>query len=254
LLFGSLSAALVGAATATPEPGFVTLFDGTEASFADWEVAGLDGFALEDGVIVSRSVDEDLGLLYYAPRPFSDFVLRLQVRILDSADNSGIFIRFRDPRQPLPDSLLAASDAVSLLPNRADYATNGAWIGVDTGFEVQIDELAAGDVPDQDLHRTGAIYDIPIGSAPGEQVYQRGSELQPGEWHDLEVTVVGQTYTVLLDGEQTAMFTNLEPRRGLPAAEDADSGYIGVQSHPFNLGRVEFRDIRIRELPLTSNG
>lgn len=61
--------------------------------------------------------------------------------------------------------------------------------------------------------------------------------------------MVGDSYAVWLDGEQTSTFTNLNPLRGQPAAKDAGSGYIGVQSHPFNLGHVEFRDIRIRELP-----
>lgn len=81
----------------------------------------------------------------------------------------------------------------------------------------------------------------------------RSSGLQPEEWHDLEVMVVSETYTVQLDGVQTATFTNPEPRRGLPAAKDAASGYIGVQSHPFNLGHVEYRDIRILELLPAAN-
>jgi hypothetical protein len=200
-------------------------------------------------VIVTSPVDGDIGLLYYAPRPFTDFVLRLQFRIAAPNDNSGVYVRFRDPCQPVPASLLATPGAAASFPNRADYASNGAWAAVDTGFEVQIDEAAAGDVAGLDQHRTGAVYDIPIGTGPGQQDYHRGPELQPGVWNDLQVTVVGETYTVVLNGQQTTTFTNQNPLRGHPATMDAASGYIGVQSHPFNAGHVDFRNIRIQELP-----
>jgi hypothetical protein len=242
-------AAAQEATPATPEPGFVSLFDGTEASFAHWTVAGLNGFSLEDRGIVTRPVDGDLGLLYYAPRPFTDFVLRLQFRITAPNDNSGVYVRFRDPRQPIPSSVLDAPDAPASFSHQSDYAANGAWTAVDTGFEVQIDEAAAGDAPGLDQHRTGAIYDIPIGTGPGQQDYHRGPDLHPGVWNDLEVTVVGDTYTVVLNGQQTTTFTNQNHLRGHPVITDAASGYIGVQSHPFNTGHVDFRNIRIEELP-----
>jgi hypothetical protein len=227
-----------------PTLGFVALFDGTPASFAQWRVAGPGQFALADGVIVtgSRTLD-DIGLLYYAPQRFGDFVLRLQFRITQPDDNSGVFVRFRDPTQPLPDALLAAG----AFPNRDSYL-NGSWIAVDTGFEAQIDEAAAGDPPGQDRHRTGAIYDIPIGTGAGEQVYQRGPALQPGTWHNYEITVMGDTYTVRLDGQQTSQFTNRDPLRGRAPSQDPASGYIGLQSHPFLNGHVDFRNIRIRDL------
>jgi hypothetical protein len=245
----SMAAAQEATPAATLEPDFVSLFDRTEASFVNWAVAGLNGFRLEDGVIVTSPVDEDLGLLYYAPRPFANFVLRLQFRIIDPNDNSGVYVRFRDPRQPIPSSILDAPNAAASFPHHSDYAANSAWMAVDTGFEVQIDEAAAGDVPGLDQHRTGAIYDIPIGTGPGQQDYQRGPELQPGMWNDLEITVVGDTYTVVLNGQQTTTFTNQNPLRAHPSTTDPASGYIGVQSHPFNTGHVDFRNIRIQELP-----
>jgi hypothetical protein len=63
------------------------------------------------------------------------------------------------------------------------------------------------------------------------------------------MTVVGDTYTVVLNGQQTTTFTNQNPLRGHPATVDAASGYIGVQSHPSNIGHVDFRNIRIQEMP-----
>jgi hypothetical protein len=141
-------------------------------------------------------------------------------------------VRFRDPRLPAPD--LGDPRTVA----------NPAWIAIDTGLEVQIDELAR---PDQaDRHRTGAIYDIPIGTAVGEQQYQRGSALQPGEWNDLEIEVVADNYTATLNGYQTATFTNKNLNRGRPAGGNTPSGYLGLQEHT---GAVAFRAIRIKKLP-----
>jgi len=68
-------------------------------------------------------------------------------------DNSGVFIRFRDPRLPDP------------APDPVDPANNAAFVAVHTGYEVQIDEEARGDTrfnePDGSFFsRTGAIYKV----------------------------------------------------------------------------------------------
>lgn len=235
------------------EPGFTSLFDGSEASFAQWQVSGDNGVAFVDGVIETRPGGDDLGLLYYAPRTFSDFDLRLQFRIADPADDSGVHVRFRDPTRPVPDAVIKDPAAWLDFPNRARYIGNGAWLAVDSGFEVQIDDQAAGNptngaVDGLDQHRTAAIYDKPLGDQPGEQDYHAGPALVPGAWNDLEIEVRGQTYNVWLNGQQTTSFINVDPLLGVSAAEDSSSGYIGIQSIWFNPGHVDFRNIRIRDL------
>jgi hypothetical protein len=117
---------------------------------------------------------------------------------------------------------------------------------------VQIDELAHGnktlnppEVDGLDMNRTGAIYKIPIGANPGEQAYQRGPVLVAGDWNDYEIEVAGDTYTVHLNGQQTAVFTNTDPGRGVSSAQDPHSGFIGLQTHT---DRVAFRNIRIFEV------
>jgi hypothetical protein len=63
-------------------------------------------------------------------------VLRLEWMMTAPDDNSGVFVAFPDPEQQNYD--------------------NTAYVGINFGFEVQIDELAR---PDNALiHRTGAIY------------------------------------------------------------------------------------------------
>jgi hypothetical protein len=216
---------------AAPEAGFHHLFDGTDRTFGLWRGVGGGTFALTDGAIVTQPGGSELGLLYYARQPFSDFLLRLQFRIASGQDNSGIFVRSRDPKQPVPDR----ADPTHLIPY-----TNQHWVAVDTGFEIQIDDTAAPD--GQDQHRTGAIYDIPV---PQGQAYQRPAPLVPGGWIDCEIEVHGDTYTVRMNGTRTSLFTNTDTWRGKPATADPSSGFIGLQAHT---GKVAFRNIRIKEL------
>jgi choline dehydrogenase-like flavoprotein len=229
--------ALLPAPLPQSEPGFTMLFDGTENSFKRWRRAGFwDGgpgtFMLIDGNIVAYPDDRDHRLFFYAERSFSNFILRLQFRLSSRSDNSGVFLRFRNPLIGYPDIDPA---------NRADIA-------VITGFEAQIDELGAPD--DLDKNRTGAIYNIPTGQQgePAQQNYQRGPALQAGQWNDYEIEVNGNDYTVRLNGQQTTFFTNTDPNRGKPPSQDGNSGYIGVQAHPPHTALVAFRNIRIKEL------
>lgn len=213
------------------EAGFRSLFDGTDRSFGAWQAVGKGRFALRDGAIVVHP-DGDLGLLFYGAEAFDDFVLRLEFLLDRGGENSGVFVRSRNPRRRVPDR----SD-----PTKSYVYDNKAYVGVDTGFEVQIDEEARPD--GAALHRTGAIYGIPVGPGPGQQAYTRGPGLSPGEWHEYEIAVTGNTYTVALNGQNVTTFTNTDAFRGRGVGQDPDSGFVGLQAHT---GRVRFRNIRIK--------
>lgn len=213
------------------EAGFRWLFDGTQATLGNWQQAGVGGFDYDpDQQVIIARPGQEIGLLFYAAENFSDFVLRLQFRLDSRSDNSGVFVRFRDPRQPPPAGV-----------NDPKIAANPAWLAVDTGFEVQIDERAAPD--GADMHRTGAVYAVPTGSAVGQQTYHRGSALQPGEWNDYEIRVTNDAYVVSLNGFETTRFTNNDPLRGRSKNQDTLSGFIGLQTHT---GAVSFRAVRIQ--------
>ena len=188
-----------------------------------------------------------IGLLYYAAEQFDNFTLRLDFCLPhphgNFNDNSGVFVRFRDPRKPT-------------LPGTPgpDVPGNPATVAVDTGYEIQIDEEARGDTrknePDGFLfNRTGAIYKVkPFGTAPGQQDYTNNQRLAPGVWHRYEIKVTDRTYEVLLDGQPATKFTAdpsdpNEAFRGRKKSEDPDSGFIGIQVHT---GNVAFANIRIK--------
>jgi len=243
-LHGAVPAAAVENGAAVPastvpevlaplEPGFRYLFDNTANTVHNWRFVGGGGFAVVDGALVAEPGD-DWGLLYYSAETFDDFALRLDLRLDRIDSDSGVFVRFRDPSKPVSDRL----DATVAYPYQKEQ-----WVADNTGFEVQIDELARGSDEEREEHRTGAIYDIPVGAGLGEQQYEHRAALSPGVWHQLEILVRDNTYQVTLDGTPTTAFTNTDPLRGQPARADTACGYIGLQSF---LGHVAFRSVRIK--------
>ncbi|MFI0449685.1 family 16 glycoside hydrolase [Actinomadura sp. 6N118] len=189
------------------------LFDGTDISA--WQMAGAGRFQIVDGALQAIPGD-GLGLLWCTRPTPADFSLRLQYRLTRPDDNAGVFIRFPDPTSKGYD--------------------NTAWVAVHFGFEIQIDDLARPD--GADVHRTGAIYGV------DGQTYTRPLVRQPGEWNDYEIRVSGQRYTVILNGQQSTTYTNIDLARGLPTTAQTPS-YLGLQAHT---GRVMFRNIRIKGL------
>ena len=244
-----------------PETGFRPLFDGTAQTFAKWRLAGPGGGGMLhiNGEMVSYG-DGGLRLFYYATETFSDFTLRLQFKIFDTAKhNSGVFVRF-----PRPTLDLATAELNRRAANEPAFDPgNPAWKPVIAGFEVQVDDNAIGDGtkdfygirPEPNglfKNRTGAIYKIQAGdriwhlnmNEPAVQNYTPGPPLVPGVWFEYEIVVQGDDYSVFLtntqSGErrQTTSFHNTDGERGRAP------GFIGVQAYSGNT--VAWRHIRIR--------
>ena len=63
---------------------------------------------------------------------------------------------------------------------------------------------------------------------------------KPEDWNRVRLQVIGDTATVWLNGEQVTKYAN--PKYAAP-------GPIGLQVHPGVAMRVEYRDVRLKELP-----
>jgi choline dehydrogenase-like flavoprotein len=258
-----------------PAAPWKPLFDGTGVSFNRWsrvDPSNSSGFALINGEIQTYGT-KDFGLLYYAVEAFGDFTLSLQFRVFDPAhQNSGVFVRFRDPLVPLPQAVLQRiSTQNELRPDlptdRRLFANNRAWGAVYSGFEVQIDDNAEADPrksfyglpepPGLRKNRTGAIYKIPAADAiPNSnqldaalQTYTPAPNLRMRAWYELIIDARGNTYTVdLIDelGTQTRVtrFINTDGARGVGTENGKPVGFVGLQSHPGS--PVAFRNVRIR--------
>ena len=208
------------------DAGFETLFDGT--ALGDWRMStirnqpGRDNpgtFLVRRGALEARP-GTDLGLLWLTRPAPARYVLRLQWMMTAFDDNSGVFVNFPDPTQQGYD--------------------NTAYVGVNFGFEVQIDELARPD--NAPIHRTGAIYAFK-GPTDGPLVVH-----PVGEWNDYEITVDGADFTVALNGQIVNRFhftgDPQSPRRGLPSTPQ-EPRFIGLQTHT---GQVLFRRLQWKAL------
>jgi hypothetical protein len=178
---------------------FTYLFDGQ--SIDGWCMAGPGKFVL---VEYGKSLQSEggMGLLWYTKKKDKDFVLRIDWKVSRTNDNSGIFIRFSNP-------------------------DNDPWIAVNTGYEIQIDDMA---MPDGNpLHKTGAIYNFAAPSNPQSKLV--------GEWNTFEIEATSQKYSIILNGEKV-----IPEFTGNRLIE----GYIGIQNHDAD-SHVSFKNIRIKE-------
>lgn len=214
---------MVRPAPFVPDPGFRALFDGSNT--ANWRMTTIRNQPGHDNpgrfIVVEAGLEaitgSDLGVLWHtAPTP-ADFILRLEWRRWSDDDNSGVFLRFSHP-------------------DSKGY-NNTAFVAVDFGFEVQIDQLARND--GAGIHKTAAIYGLVAPNGPGNLPVN-----PPGQWNQYEIRAQGQVYDVSLNGQPVTHFINADPTRGSASAPGAPS-FIGLQTHT---GRVGFRRIQIKAI------
>ena len=199
-------------------PGFTSLFDGmtlgkwTMSTIRDEPGRNNPGrFIVVDGAL-EATPGTGLGLLWYTEPMPADYILKLQWKRFKHEANSGVLLRFPDPRTK-------------------NYR-NTAYVADHFGYEVQIDELGQPDGSDK--FRTGAIY------AVDSQTLSLQPARPAGEWNDYEIRVEGARFTVKLNGAQVTEFVNADPSRGQPTTATAPS-FIGLQIH-FG-SRMAFRNI-----------
>jgi len=193
------------------------LWDGGAADL--FQHVGRGAFVVEGGALVAKPGD-GLGLLWCkVPLP-TDFELSLEYRLSSTSDNSGVFVRFREPETFGYD--------------------NAAWAAVHDGLEVQIDELARPD--GAATHRTGAFYEV-----TGQALSPTPSR-SPGEWNAYVIRSIGEELTVHLNGQRVSTLAwagdPARALRGAPSREGAPR-FFGVQAHT---GAVAFRNLRLRRL------
>ncbi len=85
------------------------------------------------------------------------------------------------------------------------------WTQVYCGHEIQINEslTGGGPNPSTDPIKTGSIYGFRNLNAQQSRTYER---LEKGVWHEMEIRMVGQQYTVLVDGRIINQFDNSVPK------------------------------------------
>ena len=174
-----------------------------------WEQVGDGQFILEDGLLKTSG---GMGLLYYTERKFDNAIIRVVYKGADE-NNAGVFIRI--PEKP-----------------------EEAWMPVNKGYEVQIDDRGG------DYHKTGVLYSFTKAKAsPGK----------PGEWNTMEITLNGDRTLVHVNGVLVTDFTEGDPVPEKVESYEPDrgprpnSGYIGLQNHGGE-DVVIFKEVSYKEL------
>jgi hypothetical protein len=191
------------------EEDFIALFTGT---LAGWQMAGFGQFHVVDQELLETGGGP--GILWYTEEEFANFVLRVDWRVSNLEDNSGVFLRF---------PALGSADP-----------ENDWKRAVEKGYEVQIDERGFDpetNTFESPLHRTGAIYKL----APALRL----ASLPVGQWNRFEIEARDRTLTVKLNAQLVSNFVEDD---GRPL-----KGHIGLQNHHAG-SRVQFRHIHLKRL------
>lgn len=157
------------------ERGFTPLFTGKASQLIHWQQINEKGheghFVFKDGTLMATG---GMGLLWYTPRSYKDFILRADWKPSTAHANSGIFVRFPDPK-------------------------GDPWNPVHQGHEIQIAD-------DYDpVHRTGAVYDF----QPSTKIVSG-----PDRWNTMEIQCIGAHYTIRVNGETVCEYDSARSREG----------------------------------------
>lgn len=191
------------------DTGFKSIFNGR--NFDGWD-GPLDCCKVENGAIVWQ---QEKGGTIYTKETYADFVVRLEFKF-PPAGNNGLAIRY---------------------PGRGNTAYEGMC-------ESQIlsddyETVTGKKLDPRQVH----------GSAYGMVAAQRGYQRAVGEWNYQEVTVIGSTIKVELNGTPVldadlSKVTDFMGNKSHPG-KDLASGHFGFAGHN---DPVEFRNIEIKKL------
>lgn len=183
------------------------LFNGRDLE--GWRHVGDGAFEVENGLLKTKG---GMGLLYYQGQKFGNVKIRVVYKGADR-NNAGVFIRI--PKSPTE-----------------------AWMPVNRGYEVQIDDR------EDEYHKTGVLYSLTKAKAePGI----------PGAWNTMEITLEGKRTIVHVNGVLVTDYTEGEPVPAKKHDWEPDrgprkkKGYIGLQNHGGD-DLVYFKEVSVQRL------
>lgn len=229
LLLG-LVGTIAAFAAASPEPGFKSLFNGSDLK--GWE-GNPALWSVRDGAITGVTTAETKlthnTFIVHSAEQFADFELRLSYRIVGG--NSGIQYRSKVLRQgdfgPIVGGYQADFEAGKTYSGIL-YEEQGRGILAQRGQKTVIKQ----DAGNPKVEVTGTV-----GSSDEIQAGIRNEQ-----WNDYVVIAKGNHLQHFINGRQTVDVVDEQ------TAKAATSGVIALQIHQGPPMTVQFRDIRIKRL------
>jgi putative membrane-bound dehydrogenase-like protein len=215
-------------AAADDERGFRPLFDGQ--TLRGWK--GDETFwRVEEGALVAESTPErpcrENTFLVWDQGEVDDFELRLEFRIT-GAPNANSGIQFRGQAQP---------DG-HVIGYQADIDRGGQWVGA-LYDELSPRKLLAARGERTVIAADGARTSEAIGNP--EALFQH---VRRDDWNEYHILAQGSQLTLRLNGHTTAEVVDHQP------GERDVLGKLALQLHSGPPMKVEFRNIRMKRLPL----
>ncbi len=229
LLYLSIAFLLVAAGAVAEEPQFRPIFDGKS-------LKGWDGnpklWRVEDGAIVGQTtaadpIKQNTFLIWRGGRP-ADFVLKLEFKLRNH--NSGVQYRSREEPEKWGRWCMGGYQAdiadKSTSYTGMFYEERGRGILCQRGQKVVIGK----DHKPRVTGHTGELAELT-------------AAIKPGEWNTYEIIAKGNHLQQKINGRLMADVTDDDPQAR------SMKGLIGLQLHAGEPMKVEFRNIRLKELP-----
>src|SRR5262245_31140213 len=164
----SVSAA--SAEDAKDKEGFLSLF--SDATLTNWRQCGPGRVVVTNGIATGEG---GMGLWWYSARQFTNFALRGEFVQEQEIADSGVFLRFPDPK-------------------------DDPWNAVHQGHEMEIGDPN----PKDPTWRTGSIYPFRASDTANTKPI--------GQWNEYEITCINQNYLVRMNGETIMTWTDPKSR------------------------------------------
>ena len=228
--FIAVSLVFVGSSASGQNDGFKQIFDGK--SLDGWS-GNQDVWKVEDGILIGetttqRPLKKNTFLVWQGGEP-SDFELRFEFRVSGKGSNSGIQFR------------CAQEDSGQLAGYQADIDLAGKWLGsiydentsrkslCDRGEKIAIDEQ-------------GKRSKETIGDK--EALFQ---QLDMSDFNEYSIKAIGNHITISINGDIVAELHDIEKGH-------ADlSGVLGLQVHSGPPMKIEFKDIRLKQIEVETD-
>jgi len=166
----TISVSAAGTDDPKEKEGFLSLF--SDAVLTNWRQCGPGRFVVTNGIAKGEG---GMGLWWYSARQFTNFVLRGEFVQEQEIADSGVFLRFPDPK-------------------------DDPWNAVKQGHEMEIGDPD----PKDPTWRTGSIYPFKASTTANTK--------PPGQWNEYEITCIGQDYSVRINGKVVLQWTDPKQR------------------------------------------